>query len=103
MSQKHSIVRADHVDYSMVLVFDDKGGARMTRSQGKMSPNERALALTVRLPTSIFKRPALRASIEVAAGEISIPPIDIAATQEALHDAFGADVLITIDQQENPQ
>lgn len=94
------MIMRDKIEYAMILIFDDKGGARMTRVPGKLAANERAMDLSVTLPTSMFKRPSLKASIEVQPGEISIPPIDLAALSSTLRDAFGADVLLTVHSQE---
>lgn len=97
-----SFIGRDMIQYTMQLVFDDAGGARMTRLAGKLAENERAMQLTVELPKSIFKRPALTAAIKVEPHEVSIPPVDLTAVQDALRDAFGAEVLLTIQTQEQP-
>ena len=102
-SPRASTIYLDRIEYTMQLIFDDKGGARMTRIQGKLASNERALDLTVTLPITMFKRPSLTASIKVDPSQIEVPPIDMTTLGNALRDQFGADVLITIDRQEQPE
>lgn len=103
MSARASTIHRDSIDYSLQLVFDNAGGVRLTRMQGKLAANERALQLSVKLPTAVFSRPNFVARIEVPAHEISIPPVDITALSSALRDQFGADILLTVQQQETPQ
>lgn len=102
MAPRMSQVRHDCIEYCLQLVFDRTGGVRMTRTPGQLDPDERAMALTVKLPTSVFKRASFVARIEVAENEISIPPISVEALGGALRDQFGADVLLTVQQQEQP-
>lgn len=99
---RSSVVRPDHIDYCLHLVFDVGGGVRMTRLAGSTRPHERAMQLTVRLPKSVFDVVALRAAIQVD-DVITTPKIDISATQEALRRAIGAEVLITVEAQEQPE
>lgn len=101
MSARMSSVSRDHIVYCLQLVLDRDGGVRMTRTAGKLKPTERAMALTVQLPTAIFKTPSLTATINVDdAHNLTLPPIDVAAVQEALRGAVGAEVLITVQSQE---
>ncbi len=102
MSARASVIRSDTIEYGLQLVFDDQGGARTTRTAGKLAANERAMSITVTLPKSIFKRTSLTATIKVEDNDFSIPPIDISAIQSSLRDAFGADVVLTVNTQELP-
>lgn len=103
MGANPSIIRRNEIEYPMVLIFDADGGVRLTRAEGKLKPNERTMHLAVTLPRSIFKRPTLKAEVKVDPIDISIPPVKVDAIQDALRDAFGADVLLTIQTQEQPQ
>lgn len=99
MGSKASIVRHDHIEYSLWLIFDDKGGVRLSRLRAGLNRNERAVALTVKLPTSIFKVPELKVTLTVPAGANDIPPINIEAATEALRAAVGCDIDVKVAEQ----
>lgn len=100
MAHQMSSVTRDRIEYCLQLIFDDKGGVRITRKQGQLDANERAMSLTVTLPTSIFKRPAITATIEIADEAYALEPIDISVARTALRDAFGCDINLTVNTEE---
>ena len=89
---KTSTVYKDRIVYPLWLIFDDRGNVRATRSRSGLNRNERAVSLTVTLPTSLFKLPELRASIIVPDGGTEFPPIDINAAADALRAVVGCDI-----------
>jgi hypothetical protein len=96
MGSQASIVSRDRIEYGLWLIFDDKGGVRMARLRPSIERDERAVALSVTLPTSIFKTPELRVSLTIPDGATSIPPIDISATTEALRNVIGCDIDVRV-------
>lgn len=62
---RHSSVTASSIGYSMWLIFDPIGNARMSRGETALKANERAMQITVALPTSLFKTPSLSGSIVI--------------------------------------
>jgi hypothetical protein len=92
VSHKNSIRRGDYYEVGFWLVFDSTGGIRLTRGEPPLGRNERAMALTVNVPHTLFKTPSLRATINIEAPEPMVPPIDLTAAAAALKQAIGCDV-----------
>jgi hypothetical protein len=83
----------ENVVYPLWLVFDRDGSVRMVRREPSLDRNERAMALSVRLPHSLWSTPSLSATITLAEGETAPSfNIDIEAASEALRSALGVDV-----------
>jgi hypothetical protein len=94
--KRHSIIRADHVEYGFWLVFGADGGVRSTRATPTLGRTERAMFMTAKLPTSLFRAPDLRGSITIAEPEGGQPTINIDAAAEALKGALGVDIDLRI-------
>jgi hypothetical protein len=101
MSKHHSLRRADHWEVSFWLVFDSAGGVRSVRGQPALERNERGMAMTVKVPHSLFSVPSLRATIDIQSVEPSVPPIDLTAAADALRGALGVDIDLRIHTQES--
>lgn len=97
MANRHSSIRRDEIEYALHLVFDDKGGCRMTRGPSTLAKNERSVSLTVTLPTVLFRTPSLSAKLTIDAPEMPLPVIDVHAAQEALRGVLGGDVVVTVN------
>lgn len=69
-------------------------GARMTTGYPSLEPNERAMAITIRVPRSIFRIPQLKAEVEI--GET--PAAELEAKVRGLADqlAAGTGLQITV-------
>ncbi len=96
MTARTSFVRQDRVEYSFWLAFDEQGGLRMTRTEPGVERGERAMAMTLTIPRTLFRTPSLRAKIEV---EDQGPPnlqIDTGAVAEAIRQVIGADVDLVV-------
>lgn len=88
---------SDHWEYSLWLVFDDSGGVRMSRGEPALSRNERAVALTAKLPLSLWKTPQLQATLTVASDPAGATvQLDVRAVEQALRSAIGCDVDIVV-------
>lgn len=97
MGNRHSSIRATEIEYTLNLVFDDKGGCRMTRGPGGLAMNERAVALTVSLPRALFRTPSLSAKLTIDAPDQPPPTIDLHAVEAAVRGVIGADVRISVE------
>ncbi len=96
MRKKASIVTKDAIQYSLWLVFDDRGDARMTRTRPGLGRSERAVELSVKLPMSLFRTPEMRVSLNVPDNAVEIPPIDIEAAANALRAVVGCDIDVRV-------
>ena len=95
---RHSIVRADHIEAALWLIVDSKGGVRMTRGHPDLGRDERAVALTLKLPTALWKVPSLQATVTVDAPPVPAPVIDVQAASDALSSALGVDIDLIVRQ-----
>lgn len=86
MSTRFSSVRSDHVEYSGWLVVDEAGGMKLGRARPSLSTKERAVAISLTVPRSVFKTPELKVSIEVSEGR----PPDMSAVAQTVADALAA-------------
>lgn len=94
---RFSSVRRDHVEFAFWLVFAEDGSVRLTRGEPSLARNERAMSLSATLPRSLWRTPALRASITMPEG--AAPDrinIDIEAASEALKSVLGVDIDLTV-------
>ena len=98
MAKQFSTRNRDHWDVSFWLVFDSNGGVKSTRAQPSLNRNERAMAMTVKVPYSLFSVPTLRATIDIQSVEPNIPPIDLTAAAAALKGALGVDIDLRVQQ-----
>lgn len=94
--KQFSLQRADHWDISFWLIFDDRGGVRLTRGEPGTRRNERGMQMKVKLPHALFRVPSLRADIEITAPEPTVPPIDLTAAADALKAALGCDIDVRV-------
>jgi hypothetical protein len=92
MAARTSSIRLDKIEYSLWLVFDEKGAVRMTRTMPSVGRGERAMQLTLIVPRSVFRTPQLKATIAIAEGAPIVQNIDIDAATEALRKSIGVDV-----------
>lgn len=92
MSRQYSTIRSDHIQYSLWLIFDDRGGVRLARAMPSLARNEKAVCVSATLPKSIFKEPEYRATITVSDTTIEPAPIDIVAARDALKGVLGVDI-----------
>lgn len=91
---RHTIKRPDRIEYAGWLVVDSIGGMRLTRSEPKVGANERKVALTVSVPTSVFKTPELKAELTFDGAPQSV---NVSKVEAAVADAvsgFGLTVNI---------
>jgi hypothetical protein len=97
---RNSIRRATHWEIGLWLIFSDQGDVRLTRTTPGLNRNERAMALTVNIPHTLFQQPTLRATIAIDAPDASVPTIDLTAASEALRASLGVDVDVRIAENE---
>jgi hypothetical protein len=72
---------------------------RLSKSLPALKAGEIALSLTVKLPETLFKKPSLRASIEVPESAVSAPVIDSAVVdniREIVQQQLGVDLQIAV-------
>ncbi|MEW4466281.1 hypothetical protein AB1K62_00430 [Parasphingorhabdus sp. JC815] len=100
MSTSHSRITSTDILYSAWLVFDDKGGLRLTRGIPQIDRYERRIKLDATLPKSLFREPELKATIKVPPNDQSTMAIDIEAATTALQGALGCDIDLKIHDSE---
>lgn len=82
--------------FGFFLIFSrDPIAVRLTAGEPALRRNERALFLDVALPDALFDTPTLRAKLEVEHPEQAMS-IDLAAAAEAVRQAVGMDVEISV-------
>jgi hypothetical protein len=91
MGSRTSVVLAESIEYGLWLIFDQQGGIRMTRTAPFVDRDERAMALTLTVPRSVFRTPQLSARIAVQEGAPAVGEIDIEAVGAALKQTTGLD------------
>ena len=97
--KQFTVRREDHLEVSLWLAFDSSGGVAMTRRQPLLSRDERAMALTVKVPLALFNTPQLRATISIDAPAVAAIQIDATAAAEALRSALGCDIDVRVTHQ----
>ncbi len=83
---RFSSQRGDEIHYSLWLVLDSAGGVKMTRGEPTTGRGEVAMALSVKAPMSLFRKPLLRAQVQVPSG-LNLSP---GQALEAVVQAFQA-------------
>lgn len=102
MSARFSTKRGDHIEYALWLVFHADGGCRLNRAVPSVSPQERAVALSAKLPLSLFRTPTISATLTVRAPPVDPIHIDTEAAASALRTAIGCDVHIVVRDEATP-
>lgn len=97
MTTRFSSVGRDRIEYSLWLIFDNQGGCRMSRGMPSVQPYERAMSLSVGLPTALFRTPQLSAKVEIGDPGSPPPRINVDAAEAALKAVIGCDVSITVN------
>ena len=83
------------------LILEDRGGMRLTRKEANLAIGERALYISVVVPRSIFRVPALKATITIPSN-MAAPIIStetVVGIEEALKVGTGMSFSVTV---ENP-
>ena len=96
MNNRESCISRDSIEYSFWLAMAEDGTLTMTRKEPRLDRRQRAMALTLKVPRTIFRTPTLKASIEIADPGLTAPAIDISAASAALRDVIGCDVQIEV-------
>jgi hypothetical protein len=103
MTARHTYVGNGKMEFNCHLVLKSDGSMRLARGQTALGASERALALQLTVPQSIFKTPSLRATIEVEGGTDRngvITAEKVTAAQDAIAGALGVDVVVTVKEPE---
>lgn len=72
---------------------------RMSRGLPSLKPGEVAMALTIRLPDALFKKPSLRATVDVPSTCVSAPVIDskvVDNIREVVSQQLGIEMTIAV-------
>lgn len=77
--------------FAFWLVFDKRGGMRLTRNAPDTHRDERAMQLKCTLPASLFAAPLLSATLKVSDAATQPPAIDLKVAGDALKAATGVD------------
>ena len=94
MSSPQSLLRHDEIEFSAWLVFDENGGLTLSRRRPQLTPRQRAAALKLTVPRTIFRTPELSVAIKVA----DPGPFDLDAATTAVAEALarGTDLKVEI-------
>ncbi|MCX4194497.1 hypothetical protein OMR07_02150 [Methylobacterium organophilum] len=90
--------------YALWLTFDQSGNVRLNRESPRLSPDERAMRVEVRLPKALWNIPQLSAEITVP--DLRQPGAIAARIEqfaEQLKTAVGCDVVLTVKPTEEPR
>lgn len=93
---RETIIRDYTMEAALWLIFNRDGSVRMTRGRPDCSRDERALALTVKLPLVLFATPTLSATLTIDDPGVPAQQIDVAAASEALRGALGCDIDVVV-------
>jgi hypothetical protein len=99
VTNRHSIITTNQIEYSFWLIFDSSGGVRLSRAQPDIKRDERAMACIAKLPRSLFKTPELKATITIGDPSTTGFTIDAQAASDALKAAIGVDIDLRIMEQ----
>ena len=98
MAARNTMVTGNSISFEGWLVISSTGKMSLTRNSPKLSPNERAVNLSLKVPKALFKTPALKASITIP--DSVIPPEisagTIAQLENVLKSGMGMDFEITV-------
>ena len=93
------------LENTFYLALSRKGlwslSGRISQRLPALKSGEVALALTVKLPETLFRKPSLRASVEVPESSVSTPVIDSVVLdniKEVIAQQLGADLTIAVVQ-----
>ncbi len=89
MAPRNSQVRSTEVEMFFYLVFDERGSVRLTRTEGKLDRGERAMAMLLKVPRSLWRTAQLRATVEIADPGNPKAEIDVTAAAEAIRETLG--------------
>lgn len=103
MTVKQTQRTATTLVYHFWLVFDSAGSLRLTRKEPAVGRQERAMAMSVTLPRSLFSTPTLKARVTVPEGEAQAIDIDIDTVSDAIKLAIGADIDLVVRREEQPE
>ena len=96
-SGKHHRSTPTEILYALWLTFDRDGGVRLNREAPRLSPDERAMRVEVRLPKALWNIPQLSAEIVVPdPGQPGAITARIEQFAEHLKTAIGCDVVLTV-------
>ncbi|MCJ2092109.1 hypothetical protein MKK67_06290 [Methylobacterium sp. J-072] len=103
-SGKHHRSTPTEIFYSLWLTFDQDGNVRLNRESPRLSPDERAMRVEVRVPKALWNIPQLSAEITVPdPGQPDAIAARIEQFAEQLKTAVGCDVVLTVKPVEEPR
>ena len=100
----HETRESLNLDFWLTITRGANGGApgvKVTAGYPALSRNERAMNLKLMLPLTLFKAPALSATIKVDSPQQAIT-IDATAVAEAVRQSIGMDIDVRIVQPQEP-
>jgi hypothetical protein len=77
--------------------------ARMTSKLPKMDPGEVAITVNLKVPSALFKRPQIQASISIPESAVTAPVLDASVldnVREVLEQQTGFDVQVSLIENE---
>lgn len=93
---RYSRVKDGYVEASLYLICDSVGNVGITRGPPDLGRDQRAVALTLKLPTALWKVPSLQATLTIEAPPVPAPLIDVRAASEALSGVLGVDIDLVV-------
>jgi len=97
---RYSSILPDAIEYSLWLAFSQDGDVSMTRGEPKLSPNQRAMRLSIKVPKAVFVTPSITAKIEIPNPGVDdsgrITAVVRQAAEKSLKEVFGVDVVLEV-------
>lgn len=104
MAPRHTLKNAQgEMEFAFWLVFSKGGEMRMSRGEPSLSPHERSMHCTARIPLALFRTPSLKAEITVPAPGVDPSGVITSevrmAAENALKEVLGVDVVLIVSEQ----
>ena len=93
---RYNSITFDRVEMAFHLIFSEDGSLRLTRAEPDLARGERSMALTLRVPRSLWRTAQLTAEISIADPGNPKATVDVAAAAAAIRETLGDGVNIEL-------
>lgn len=100
--RKNVSMHSDTMIVSVYLAVDSSGGTRISVNPPALKPNEIKVALNLKIPKAIFKKPSLEATLEIpeGAGMGVITPKIQQQIKDAVYQSVGMELSVRVKEPE---